>query len=300
MAGHNKQCVARLQKEYKSLLKEPVPHITAHPSPNNLLEWHFVLEGDSTSEFKDGVYHGKIAFPPEYPFKPPSLSLYTPNGRFATNTKLCLSMTDFHPESWNPMWSVGTILTGLLSFMNDTQRTTGSIDSSKEEKVKLAAQSLAFNMKSPMFRKLFPEWVAAHEVRQQQAAQPAAPPAAPQEAAAAAATQSHAELAADSSQAGQTLGHGPGGGGGGGLGRDAPPAGPQAVAAAQDAAGGPQGAAAAPPAAGAAAGAGSAGASGSGSEASSSSLWVVAAAVVVLALVLVPLYSAHTAMVSKT
>lgn len=34
-------------------------------------------------------------------------------------------MTDFHPESWNPLWSVATILTGLLSFMSDTQHTTG-------------------------------------------------------------------------------------------------------------------------------------------------------------------------------
>ena len=39
-------------------------------------------------------------FPPQYPFKPPSISLFTPNGRFQTNAKLCLSMTDFHPESW--------------------------------------------------------------------------------------------------------------------------------------------------------------------------------------------------------
>ena len=23
-------------------------------------------------------------------------------------------MTDFHPESWNPLWSIGTILTGLV------------------------------------------------------------------------------------------------------------------------------------------------------------------------------------------
>jgi ubiquitin-protein ligase len=50
------------------------------------------------TEYEGGVYHGKIVFPPEYPFKPPSISLFTPNGRFATNTKLCLSMTDFHPE----------------------------------------------------------------------------------------------------------------------------------------------------------------------------------------------------------
>lgn len=37
--------------------------------------------------------------------------------RFKTNTRLCLSISDFHPDTWNPAWSVSTILTGLLSFM---------------------------------------------------------------------------------------------------------------------------------------------------------------------------------------
>jgi len=31
--------------------------------------------------------------------------------------RLCLSISDFHPDTWNPAWSVSTILTGLLSFM---------------------------------------------------------------------------------------------------------------------------------------------------------------------------------------
>ncbi|GAX82494.1 hypothetical protein CEUSTIGMA_g9921.t1 [Chlamydomonas eustigma] len=163
MAG-NKACMTRLQKEYKSLLKEPVPHVTAHPT-NNLLEWHFVLEGAQGTEYEGGVYHGKIVFPAQYPFKPPSLSLFTPNGRFAVNTKLCLSMTDYHPESWNPMWSVGTILTGLLSFMHDPQPTTGSINTSVEEKKRFASDSLGFNMKATTFRKLFPEWVEEFEAR---------------------------------------------------------------------------------------------------------------------------------------
>lgn len=43
--------------------------------------------------------------------------MMTPSGRFQTDTRLCLSMSDFHPESWNPLWSVGSILMGLLSFM---------------------------------------------------------------------------------------------------------------------------------------------------------------------------------------
>ncbi|EFJ51744.1 hypothetical protein VOLCADRAFT_103384 [Volvox carteri f. nagariensis] len=175
MAGVHKQCMTRLQKEYKSLLKDPVPNITAHPSPSNLLEWHFVLEGAKGTEYEGGVYHGKLVFPPEYPFKPPSISLFTPNGRFATNTKLCLSMTDYHPESWNPMWSVGTILTGLLSFMYDTQATTGSITTSKQDKERMARESLQFNVKNPTFRKLFPSWVEELSHRTAAASQPAAP-----------------------------------------------------------------------------------------------------------------------------
>ncbi|KAF6256057.1 ubiquitin-conjugating enzyme/RWD-like protein [Scenedesmus sp. NREL 46B-D3] len=165
MASAQKGCVTRLQKEYKSLLREPVPHIQAHPVPSNLLEWHFVLEGAKGTDFEGGVYHGKLVFPPNYPFKPPSISMSTPNGRFAVNTKLCLSITDYHPESWNPMWSVGTILTGLLSFMYDNQPTTGSITTSKAEKQRLARESLAYNAKNATFRKLFPDWLEEHNRR---------------------------------------------------------------------------------------------------------------------------------------
>ena len=60
---------------------------------------------------------GKIIFPSDYPFKPPGLKMMTPNGRFKTDYRLCLSMSDYHPDTWNPAWSVSTILTGLLSFM---------------------------------------------------------------------------------------------------------------------------------------------------------------------------------------
>ncbi|KAG6733135.1 hypothetical protein I3842_01G211400 [Carya illinoinensis] len=112
-----KSCIKRLQKEYRALCKEPVSHVVARPSPNDILEWHYVLEGSEGTPFAGGYYYGKIKFPPEYPYKPPGISMTTPNGRFMTQKKICLSMSDFHPESWNPMWSVSSILTGLLSFM---------------------------------------------------------------------------------------------------------------------------------------------------------------------------------------
>ncbi|XP_054781294.1 ubiquitin-conjugating enzyme E2 34-like [Prosopis cineraria] len=154
-----KSCMKRLQKEYRALCKEPVPHVVARPSPNDILEWHYVLEGSEGTPFAGGYYYGKIKFPPEYPYKPPGISMTTPNGRFITQKKICLSMSDFHPESWNPMWSVSSILTGLLSFMMDSSPTTGSVSTTTEEKQRLAKSSLAFNCKNATFRKMFPEYV---------------------------------------------------------------------------------------------------------------------------------------------
>nr|GEX68929.1 ubiquitin-conjugating enzyme E2 34-like [Tanacetum cinerariifolium] len=68
-----KACVKRLQKEYRALCKEPVSHVVARPSPNDILEWHYVLEGSQGTPFAGGYYYGKIKFPPEYPFKPPGI-----------------------------------------------------------------------------------------------------------------------------------------------------------------------------------------------------------------------------------
>lgn len=100
---------------------------------------------------------GTLVFPREFPFKPPSIYMLTPNGRFKTNTRLCLSISDFHPDTWNPAWSVGTILTGLLSFMLESTPTLGSTETSVYERKEYAKKSLAFNLKNDTFRELFPD-----------------------------------------------------------------------------------------------------------------------------------------------
>lgn len=62
----------------------------------------------------------------------PSGIMALAGGSFSTSScRLCLSITDFHPDTWNPAWSVSTILTGLLSFMVEKGPTLGSIETSE-------------------------------------------------------------------------------------------------------------------------------------------------------------------------
>jgi ubiquitin-protein ligase len=75
-------CLARLRKEYRELQKKPVENVRAAPKETNLLEWHYVIEGPKGSPYEGGFYHGMVLFPKEYPYKPPSLQMFTPNGRF--------------------------------------------------------------------------------------------------------------------------------------------------------------------------------------------------------------------------
>jgi ubiquitin-conjugating enzyme E2 J1 len=49
---------------------------------NDLRSWHFTIRGAVGSEFENGLYHGKIDLPSEYPLKPPNIYFLTPNGRF--------------------------------------------------------------------------------------------------------------------------------------------------------------------------------------------------------------------------
>lgn len=65
------------------------------------------------------------------------------------------------------MWSVSTIITGLISFMVESTPTTGSMTSSTLQKQKYARQSLAENVKDTTFCKLFPHLVEVHEEMEQ-------------------------------------------------------------------------------------------------------------------------------------
>lgn len=108
---------------------------------------------------------------PTPPLCRPDLPVLTPNGRFATGTRLCLSMSDFHPESWNPLWSVGSILQGLRSFWAEDSQAVGTLRSSAAARQRLARMSCAHNAASATLRRALPEVIEAQRHEAERRAQ---------------------------------------------------------------------------------------------------------------------------------
>lgn len=170
-----RHAIKRLQSEYKQLKSDPERYIHAEPDPKNILHWHYVITGPPDTPYYNGIYHGMLKFPKEYPFKAPQILMFTPNGRFLTNKPLCLSMSSYHPEKWNPAWGVGTILVGLLSFMTSNEsdgKALGMMKTSDKLKSKLAEESFEFNRKTDrvhgeIFNDLFTIFMWEEEERRQ-------------------------------------------------------------------------------------------------------------------------------------
>ncbi|BDA47267.1 Ubiquitin-conjugating enzyme E2 6 [Coccomyxa sp. Obi] len=172
-----KVCVNKLKKEMRAFLAEPPPHVPAvHVNEKNMLEWHYLIEGPPDTPYAGGMYIGKLRFPPEYPFKPPAIMMLTPNGRFKTNTRICMSMSDYHPETWNPLWSVASILTGLLSFMLEDTITAGYLETTDEEKQDFARESVAWALRNKQLAQMFPQLQEVHGNSARESASAAEPP----------------------------------------------------------------------------------------------------------------------------
>ncbi|XP_068618852.1 ubiquitin-conjugating enzyme E2 J1-like [Battus philenor] len=140
---YNTKCpgVKRLMREALELA-EATEEYCARPLEDNLFEWHFTIQGPKGTDFEDGIYHGRILLPKEYPMNPPHIILLTPNGRFEVNKKICLSISGHHPETWQPSWSIRTALLALIAFMpTPAEGTIGSLDYSSAERKVLAKKS---------------------------------------------------------------------------------------------------------------------------------------------------------------
>jgi len=152
-AGAEKNsAIKRIMSEWKGMQRDPASKYgyMAQPSEDDIFEWHFMFHGPPDTDFAGGVYTGRINLPAEYPFKPPEIRILTPNGRFELNKKICLSISSYHPEHWQPSWDIRTIITALIAFMpTEGNGAIGALDYPPQDRRKLAVTSHKFV--HPMF-----------------------------------------------------------------------------------------------------------------------------------------------------
>ncbi|KAI0736875.1 UBC-like protein [Fomitopsis betulina] len=140
----NNSAVKRIMQEARELANDPCTDYSAAPLEDDIFEWHCTLRGPSGTEFEGGIYHFRILLPAEYPFRPPSIMVLTPNGRFELNTKICISFTNYHEELWQPAWGVRTAIVGLqgmFSLKGTAAVGVGALEYPVAERKRLAAAS---------------------------------------------------------------------------------------------------------------------------------------------------------------
>mmetsp|Transcript_40139 Transcript_40139/g.125688 ORF Transcript_40139/g.125688 Transcript_40139/m.125688 type:complete len:276 (-) Transcript_40139:132-959(-) len=114
------------------------------PAKGNLMEWHFTIEGPPASPYEHGLYHGRVLLSSAYPSRAPRVQLLNPSGRFQPKSDICLSASAFHQETWQPSWTVRTLVTALAAHMMTPAREIGGMEQTSEMRRLLALKSQTF------------------------------------------------------------------------------------------------------------------------------------------------------------
>ena len=89
MSGNRNASIRRLQQELRDISNDPEYNYEVVPIEDNIFEWHFSIQGAPDSAYEGGIYHGKIIFPTEYPFKPPDIVILTVKSKLNTVFPSC-------------------------------------------------------------------------------------------------------------------------------------------------------------------------------------------------------------------
>ena len=92
------------------------PRISAFPEDDNIFCWKGTITGSKDTIFEGAEYKLSLAFPSDYPFKPPKVKFETacfhPNIDVYGN--ICL---DILQDKWSSAYDVRTILLSIQSLL---------------------------------------------------------------------------------------------------------------------------------------------------------------------------------------
>jgi flagellar biosynthesis GTPase FlhF len=118
--------------------------------PNDIATW-YVLIHSLGPEHKGGEYLMRMTAPKNYPFGPPQFELFTPNPRYTIgSSRPCVSMGEYHAGNYPALLGMyGFACELIYSFQSSDAEMGGGISMktgvTEKEKLKLAAESVAFN-----------------------------------------------------------------------------------------------------------------------------------------------------------
>ena len=158
-SGKEGECLRRIKHEWKDAVRSGIAYdwinmktirntnttssnyVRIGPFGKNLLRWHFSVRGPANSVYENGIYHGRVLLPKDYPASPPRVQMITPSGRFVPGEDICLSASSYHPESWTPRWTVLSLVDGLRLHMLTTANEIGGVLASDEKRRQYADES---------------------------------------------------------------------------------------------------------------------------------------------------------------
>lgn len=112
--------IRRLQKEISDMEKDTdaATNCSAGLYNNDLFNWQATIIGPHETPYEGGVFSLKIAFPADYPFKPPKITfetkIYHPN--INASGGICL---DILKDQWSPALNTTKVLLSICSLMAD-------------------------------------------------------------------------------------------------------------------------------------------------------------------------------------
>jgi len=109
---------SRIQKEFKELQTNPPANCSAGPVDDDIFLWQATIMGPDDSPYRGGVFYLRIAFPKDYPFKPPRMVFLTKIYHCNINSAggICL---DILKDQWSPALTVSKLLLSICSLMGD-------------------------------------------------------------------------------------------------------------------------------------------------------------------------------------
>jgi ubiquitin-conjugating enzyme E2 D/E len=109
----------RITSEWKEMTKSPPANCSAGPvDEHDMFKWEATIVGPEGSPYAGGVFHLRITYPQDYPFKPPIVTFVTKiyHCNISSSGNICL---DILQDQWSPALTVSQVLLSICSLMDD-------------------------------------------------------------------------------------------------------------------------------------------------------------------------------------